>query len=71
MKMRMIVQPGEPARVDEADQLIKSTHRHTAIMAKTDQIDAAARGILTVSTDARALQSGEPTQFRSRSIFLT
>ena len=39
-------------------------------MAKTDQIDAAARGILNVSAFADGLQSGVPTQFRSRISFL-
>jgi hypothetical protein len=39
-------------------------------MVKTDQIDAAARGILDVSANADALQSGAATQSRSRSLFL-
>ena len=49
--------------------LINSTHGHTMIMAKTVQIDAAARGILKVSAHANALQSGVPTQFRPASMF--
>jgi hypothetical protein len=65
----IIVQFVKPARVNEACQLIKSTHDHTAIMAKTEQIAEPTHGILHVSAHTNALQSGMPTQFRSRSIF--
>ena len=46
--------PGNPAR---AEELIDPNHSHTAIMAKTDQNDAAARGILNVYPHADTLQS--------------
>jgi len=69
-RMRAIVQPGNPARAAGAYRFIKSTHSHTAMMAKTEQIDAAARGILNVSAHADGLQDGVPTQFRSRILFL-
>uniref|UniRef100_E6PY55 Uncharacterized protein n=1 Tax=mine drainage metagenome TaxID=410659 RepID=E6PY55_9ZZZZ len=51
-------------------ELINSNHSHMAMMAKTDQIVAAASGILNVSAHANAPQSGVPKQFRSRSTFL-
>src|ERR1035441_8467222 len=38
-------------------------------MAKTEQIGAAAHGILDVSAHANALESGVPTQLRLASIF--
>ena len=70
MRVQFVFQFGNPARVKDAYQLIKSTHSHTAIMTKTEQIDAAARGILNVSAHANALQTGVTMQFRLRSIFL-
>jgi hypothetical protein len=51
-------------------KLINSNQSHTAIMAKTEQIDATAHGILNVSARANTPQSGAPTQFRSRILFL-
>jgi hypothetical protein len=64
--IRTIIPHGNPARAERDYHFIESTHGHTTIMAKTEQIDAAARGILNVSAHAGAWQSGVPTQFRSR-----
>jgi hypothetical protein len=68
MRMRIIFLTRKPG--ESRESLSIPNHGHTAIMAKTDQIDAAARGILNVSAHADALQSGVPTQFRSRILFL-
>jgi hypothetical protein len=46
------------------------SHGHTAVMSKTEQIDATAHGILNTSAPAYALQTGAPVRFRSRILFL-
>jgi hypothetical protein len=68
VKARQYFKPGNPVK---AEELMNSNRSHTAIMAKIDQIDAAAHGILNVFAPADRPQSGLPAQFRSRSIFLT
>jgi hypothetical protein len=70
MKLQIVFQPGNQARAERAYHYIKSAHMHTAMMAKTDQNDAAVGGILNVSAHANALQSGLPAKFRSRILFL-
>lgn len=70
MMLQIIFQPGNQSRAEGAFHCIKSNHRHTAMMTKTEQIDAAVRGILNVSAHANALQGGVPAQFRSRILFL-